>query len=167
MKKASKFIKSSAIFTRLLCSISVITLASKQTLRKSAALKPKFCCRPKLNLLFSALSKFPPKIIESFISKQKNANQPKITNSRTILNIFELVFLDFPCSFSVHVKIFGHIFFYFMGRLFWLFCYRNQSINRFFCSAQFAVNGKFCRFPRCLFRRRIKPEQMFKVYTRD
>ena len=94
---------------------------------------------PKNKFAFFCFLDFFSKIIEFNDLKAKNVHQPKTIESWTILNIFELFF----CSISMYVKFFGHIFFslYGQSRVFWLFCFENQSIKkRFFLSAQSAVN---------------------------
>ena len=116
-----------------------VEITCKQTPGKSAALKPKLCCRPKFNLLFE---NFLRKLLNLLISKQKICSS---TENYRVMNHFEY----FWAHFSVCQNFQSH-FLPFYGQtlvLFWLFCYENQSINKtFFHSAQSAVNVKFCQF---------------------
>ena len=84
---------------------------SRQTPRKSAALKPKFWCRLKWKLRFSVFWKFPSKIVEFILFKAKICSQ---TKNYRIMNYYQYFWARFPMIFRVYVKIFSHTFFHFM-----------------------------------------------------
>ena len=92
--------------------ISIFTRADYygyQTPPKSVAVKSKFCCRLKSNLLFCAFWKFPSKFIEFNLFKAKICSPIKNYRISTTFKILELFFFRI-------FKIFSQTFFQFLGR---------------------------------------------------
>ena len=62
---------------------------------------------------FTAFRKFPSKIIEVIIFKAtKMFSNHKLSNHEWFYKFLSSYLVDFPCTISVYVKIFGHIFFH-------------------------------------------------------